>query len=81
MSVTIMIDGSVKRNRKFGFELQSSHSMKSAINTDFFFINEVIICFGVALDLESQIVFLRLTPVARFPHLALAAHFPALAIS
>ena len=25
MSVTIMIDGSVKRNRKFGFILQSSH--------------------------------------------------------
>ena len=25
MTVTIMIDGSVKRNRKFGFKLQSSH--------------------------------------------------------
>ena len=33
MTVTIMIDGSVKRNRKFGFKLQSSHVIESAINS------------------------------------------------
>ena len=32
MAVTIMIDGSVKRNRKFGFKLQSSHVIEKHYN-------------------------------------------------
>ena len=32
MTVTTMIDGSVKRNRKFGFELQSSHVIEKRYN-------------------------------------------------
>ena len=28
MSITIMTDGSIKRNRKFGFELQSSRDIE-----------------------------------------------------
>ena len=32
MTVTIMIDGSVKRNRKFGFKLQSSHVIEKRFN-------------------------------------------------
>ena len=31
MTVAIMIDGSVKRNRKFDLKLQSSHVIESAI--------------------------------------------------
>ena len=34
MTVTIMIDGSVKRNRKFGFKLYSSHVIEKRYNTD-----------------------------------------------
>ena len=29
MTVTIIIDGSLKRNRKFGFKLQSSHVIEN----------------------------------------------------
>ena len=32
MTVTIMIDGSVKRNRKSGFKLQSSHVIEKRYN-------------------------------------------------
>ena len=32
MTVTIMIDGSVKRNRKFGLKLQSSHVIEKRFN-------------------------------------------------
>ena len=32
MTVTIMIDGSVKRNRKFGLKLQSSHVIEKRYN-------------------------------------------------
>ena len=32
MTVTIMIDGSVKRNRKFGFKFQSSHVIEKRYN-------------------------------------------------
>ena len=32
MTVKIMIDGSVKRNRKFGFKLQSSHVIEKRYN-------------------------------------------------
>ena len=32
MTVTIMIDGSVKRNGKFGFKLQSSHVIEKHYN-------------------------------------------------
>ena len=39
MSVTIMIDGCIKRNRNFGFELQSLHVIEKRYNipscTDF----------------------------------------------
>ena len=33
MTVTIMIDGSVKRNRKFGLKLQSSHVIEKRYKT------------------------------------------------
>ena len=32
MTVTIIIDGSVKRNRKFGLKLQSSHVIEKRYN-------------------------------------------------
>ena len=35
MTVTIMIDGSVKRNRKFGFKLWSSHVIEKRYKMNF----------------------------------------------
>ena len=35
MTVTIMIDGSVKRNRKFDFKLQSLHVIEKRYNSNY----------------------------------------------
>ena len=34
MTVTIMIDGSIKRNRKLSFKLKSSHVIEKRYNLD-----------------------------------------------
>ena len=48
MTVTIMIDGSVKRNRKFGFKLQSSHVIEKCFKKNH--------CICIALRLALRLI-------------------------
>ena len=50
----IMIDGSVKRNHKFGFKLQSSHVIEKCYNMNYFVIccNHSVSGMGLVLTLS-----------------------------
>ena len=64
MTVTIMIDGSIKRNRKFSFKLQSSHVIEKRYNLAVFVFVVVVVvvlllfCFSFGFQAVKIVLLL-----------------------